>query len=176
MEIGARVCTPRKPVCGECPLHATCRGRLTDATLYPAPKAAKAKRPAIDVQCVVVENASGATLIARRPDSGLLKGQNELVCVEGVPTLSGKALLARLKALGVCAPCSKAAVGSMEQHGGFKHVFSHLEHNVTVWHAAASADECTRCALVNGVRWTRDVKNSGLTSAMVKSLKVLGRL
>jgi A/G-specific adenine glycosylase len=48
MELGALVCTPRNPACGECPLAERCHARLTgtQADLPPA----KARKATVDVE------------------------------------------------------------------------------------------------------------------------------
>jgi A/G-specific adenine glycosylase len=73
MELGATVCTPRNPVCGECPVAKACRGRASeDPERYPL----RRPRPAVphhDVALGVVLRA-GRVFIDRRPYGGLLGG------------------------------------------------------------------------------------------------------
>jgi A/G-specific adenine glycosylase len=74
MELGAMVCTPRSPECGECPLAKTCRARKagTQAEL-PNKKKAKAV-PHYTVVAGVIRNARGQILIDKRPATGMLAG------------------------------------------------------------------------------------------------------
>lgn len=74
MDLGATICTPRKPGCGICPLRSDCRARaLGMAETLPrrAPKAAKPARRGI---VYVAERHDGALLLERRPETGLLGG------------------------------------------------------------------------------------------------------
>jgi len=78
MELGATLCTPRRPKCLLCPLLAGCRAaRDGDPERYPAPKA---KREAERHRLLVAVAANGAgVLLFRRPeDSTLLAGTWEL--------------------------------------------------------------------------------------------------
>lgn len=78
MELGATVCTPRKPRCGDCPLRGACRAHAAgQETLYPATSGAKA------VEHVTV--ALGAALRDGRlllvPDTEMVRGHNLLPLV-----------------------------------------------------------------------------------------------
>ena len=74
MELGATVCLPKNPQCGDCPMAAVClgheSGRPTD---YPV-KAPKKKVPHIVVGAAVVVNRKGEVLIAQRRDKDMLGG------------------------------------------------------------------------------------------------------
>jgi A/G-specific adenine glycosylase len=82
MELGATLCTPRRPRCLICPLAAGCRAAATgNPERYPAP------RPRRQVEkrrlVVAVAAAGGRTLLFRRPEgSPLLAGTWELPWVE----------------------------------------------------------------------------------------------
>jgi len=73
MELGATVCTPRRPNCGECPVQSVCIARrqgLQDS--IPAPKTA-ARRGRIFSEVVVVKGRRGM-LVERRSDEGMWAG------------------------------------------------------------------------------------------------------
>jgi A/G-specific adenine glycosylase len=73
MELGALVCTPRNPQCGQCPLADTCRGYATGTpTQFPPPRVRTAT-VSVDVQALVVRSAQGVLLRRARPDE-LLTG------------------------------------------------------------------------------------------------------
>ncbi len=76
MELGATVCTPRAPKCGDCPLATVCRGRKRNPLDYPV-KAKKAKIPTLEVGAAVTWREDGRFLIARRHEKGLLGGMWE---------------------------------------------------------------------------------------------------
>lgn len=96
MELGATLCTPRRPKCLLCPLAPGCRARMAgDPESYPA---ARAKRESEKHRLVVaVAEREGRVLLFRRPDdSELLAGTWELpwVRAEGAAAPE-KALAAR---------------------------------------------------------------------------------
>ncbi|HET6469483.1 MAG TPA: A/G-specific adenine glycosylase [Geminicoccaceae bacterium] len=78
MELGALVCTPRRPACLECPWRPHCRGHASgapEALPRQAPKRRRAHRHAV---AFLLERDDGAILFHRRPDEGLLGGLAEL--------------------------------------------------------------------------------------------------
>jgi len=78
MDLGATVCTPRKPACAACPLADPCEARaLGIAATLPA-KTPKKKKPTRFGTCYLARRADGAVLLGRRPDAGLLGGMAEL--------------------------------------------------------------------------------------------------
>ncbi len=78
MDLGATICTPRKPRCVLCPWRPACRaarsGRAEDLPV----KAAKAERPIRRAIAFWVTAPSGAILLRRRPERGLLGGMIEV--------------------------------------------------------------------------------------------------
>jgi len=76
MELGATVCLPRMPRCGDCPLSKVCRGRKGNPMAFPV-KAQKAKIPTLEVGAAVTWRDDGRFLIARRHEKGLLGGMWE---------------------------------------------------------------------------------------------------
>lgn len=78
MDLGATVCTPRRPACDACPLAGPCEARaLGIAASLPA-KTPKKPRPTRHGTCYLARRADGAVLLGRRPDAGLLGGMAEL--------------------------------------------------------------------------------------------------
>ncbi|SLN42548.1 A/G-specific adenine glycosylase [Roseisalinus antarcticus] len=74
MDLGATICTPRRPACGICPWRDPCAARaagIADTLPRKLPKAAKPIRLGI---AYVARRADGAWLLQRRPDKGLLGG------------------------------------------------------------------------------------------------------
>jgi len=78
MDLGATVCTARRPACGACPLRADCRaGQAGTATRYPA-RAAKKPRPVRHGMAFWAVRGDGRVLLRRRPPRGLLGGMMEI--------------------------------------------------------------------------------------------------
>jgi A/G-specific adenine glycosylase len=84
MELGATVCTPRRPDCAGCPLSASCVAHASgDPERLPRPK----PRPApldVELELLVVERR-GRVLLERRPDAGRMAGMWQLPTRELVP-------------------------------------------------------------------------------------------
>ncbi len=74
MELGQKICTPRKPACEECPLMLGCRARASGNQLQRPYKPKKPPTPHYDVAAGIVYRADGRLLIAQRPLEGLLGG------------------------------------------------------------------------------------------------------
>jgi len=95
MEVGALVCLPRNPRCGECPLAADCRAcELGTPTAFPSPRP---RRETVDVETSVVVAVSAGRVLLRRarpdellaghwtlPESGMFPGAGN-----GGPILTG---------------------------------------------------------------------------------------
>jgi A/G-specific adenine glycosylase len=74
MELGATVCLPSSPSCGQCPLVGECRARAEgDPEAYPAPRS---RRPSVDLRwvaaCCVDER--GRWLVRQVTDGPILRG------------------------------------------------------------------------------------------------------
>lgn len=74
MDLGATICTPRRPACGRCPLRPFCaaaRQGRAEALPVRAPKLPKPLRQGI---AYLARRTDGAWLLERRPARGLLGG------------------------------------------------------------------------------------------------------
>jgi A/G-specific adenine glycosylase len=78
MDLGATVCTPKRPACSLCPLADECLAHARGAEeRYPV-KAEKAERPTRRGTAFVAVRDDGAVLLRRRADRGLLGGMAEV--------------------------------------------------------------------------------------------------
>lgn len=78
MDLGATICTPKRPACALCPWSEPCLARRRgDAETLPRRKA-KAERPTRYGVAFVARRFDGALLVRRRPDKGLLGGMLEV--------------------------------------------------------------------------------------------------
>jgi len=117
MELGATVCLPKQPRCGDCPVAAGCAAHASGAPeRFPAPAKRAAVRRSAAVAGVLVR--AGRTLLWRRPSEGLYGGLWELPTV---PSGDGKALAAELlRRTGL-----RAAPGA--SLGRLRHRLTHLD-------------------------------------------------
>lgn len=85
MELGATVCTSRRPSCGACPVAGWCRARAAGtAPDRPLPRPRRRPRRASYAVAVALDEA-GRTLLTRRPAQGLLAGTWEFPARELAP-------------------------------------------------------------------------------------------
>jgi A/G-specific adenine glycosylase len=124
MELGATVCTPAKPRCGECPIAALCVARARgEQDEIPAPKTAAA-RSTVYMACVVVRDGRGRVLLEKRPETGLWAGLWQ------PPTVESSGRRPTREAVG-------AALGAegLKRVGGFVHTTTHRDVRFTVYGA-----------------------------------------
>lgn len=74
MELGATICTPKKPLCPKCPLQPTCKAYQNNRQNELPFSSKKPKVPHFQIAVGVVFNDASQILINRRPDEGLLGG------------------------------------------------------------------------------------------------------
>jgi A/G-specific adenine glycosylase len=120
MELGATVCTPRKPHCGRCPARTHCHARLAGTQEErPAPKRAK-PLPHEDTAVAVVER-DGRLLLVRRPLDARLGGMWAFPCTvrsrgESVADAAERAVS---EGLGIVARAG-------DEIGTVRHIFTHV--------------------------------------------------
>ena len=93
MELGATVCTPRKPGCDACPLRAHCQARALG--LVDELPEGRARRAPVDVKvAAALVEKDGRVLLVRRPEGRLLGGMWEVPQTslesQGLPDLAAE--------------------------------------------------------------------------------------
>jgi A/G-specific adenine glycosylase len=78
MDLGATICTPKKPACSLCPWSEPCIARRDGRQLELPVKTDKAPRPTRYGSAYVARRPDGAILLRRRPPRGLLGGMSEV--------------------------------------------------------------------------------------------------
>jgi A/G-specific adenine glycosylase len=74
MDLGATICTPRKPACALCPLTPFCAGHAAGTAADLPRKSPKPEKPTRQGFAYVALSPAGDVLLERRPDKGLLGG------------------------------------------------------------------------------------------------------
>jgi A/G-specific adenine glycosylase len=74
MDLGATICTPRRPACGLCPWSGACRARALGLAADLPRRAPKAQKPIRLGHAYLARRSDGAWLLERRPERGLLGG------------------------------------------------------------------------------------------------------
>ena len=138
MDLGALVCTPRRPSCPKCPWTEDCRGRAAGiAELLPR-KGADRERPLKRGAAFVARNGHGAILLERRPENGLLGGMLQ-------PPLGPWA--AKFPTRDEALAQAPFRADWQRRAGTVRHGFTHFELEIQVWRAEVAA----RCK--TGGRW-----------------------
>ena len=78
MDLGATICTPRKPKCLACPWSAFCEGRIAGLAEELPKKKKKAPKPTRKGVAFWIVNGQDDILLRRRPQKGLLGGMVEI--------------------------------------------------------------------------------------------------
>jgi A/G-specific adenine glycosylase len=77
MDLGSAICTSKRPACQNCPWADDCRARKLGIQEQLPVKAPKMARPLKRGAAFVVHDKSGAVLLVKRPDKGLLASMLE---------------------------------------------------------------------------------------------------
>lgn len=74
MDLGATICTPKRPACGLCPWRPACAAWANGTAADLPRKAPKKRKPTRQGTAYLARRVDGAWLLERRPDKGLLGG------------------------------------------------------------------------------------------------------
>jgi len=152
MDLGAMVCTPRQPLCPECPLRKLCQAnRLGLSEQLPVKRPKKAV-PVRQQVALLLRDVQGRMLVRQRPLSGLLGGMWEFPTAEIVGAETAEAVALRtLRELGLSAP--------LQQMVCLTHTYSHFKLELTVFYGRVA--DSGRVA-ETGDQWLDDVGLSSL--------------
>ncbi len=149
MELGATVCLPKKPLCGQCPLKKGCKAfSLKKQDQFPVKKKKKPV-PHFDIACAVVRRKDGRILIAQRKPQGLLGGLWEFPGgkLEDGESLEQAAAREVLEETGV-----KVKIG--EKIATVKHAYSHFKITLHAFEAVFVSGT-PRALGCDKVKWVR---------------------
>ena len=121
MELGATVCTKKRPNCRGCPLHRLCKAHELGAEEgFPLPIQRKPRKKVLASVAVLWKGR--AFLVQKRPEKGLLGGLWELPGGKWRPGEDGEAALRRelMEEIG-------ADVVVLRAHRPVKHAYTHFE-------------------------------------------------
>jgi A/G-specific adenine glycosylase len=159
MDLGATICSPRKPSCAICPFLGSCLGqRAGSPETYPR-KAPKGDKPLRRGSTFVAIREDGAILVRTRPPKGLLGGMTE------VPGTDWSATTARrVDAVGAPFAANWQLVPE-----AVRHVFTHFPLELSVFVARVSQ---TTSAPV-GMTWlaAEDIPREAFPNLFRKVLK-----
>jgi A/G-specific adenine glycosylase len=159
MDLGAGICTPRRPSCLVCPVQSDCAANAQGIQERLPIRAVKAERPLRLGIAFLALREDGCVLLRRRPEAGLLGGMLE------VPSTAWDDLLPPTADALRAAPL-KADWWKMP--GTVTHTFTHFKLELVVYRALVAADATlTFWAEPDRCRW---VKRHELSSAALPSV------
>jgi A/G-specific adenine glycosylase len=149
MDLGATLCSPRRPSCSRCPVNKHCRAHQQGtAEQYPR-KSPKPGRLVRAGALFYIRRADGAVLVRTRAPAGLLGGMTE------IPTTDWwRHMIAPRR----CPALPKAIAGLVERHafirvpGQIRHAFTHFSLHLAVFVARVDG----RAAAPTGCRWVHE--------------------
>ncbi|MEH2512362.1 A/G-specific adenine glycosylase [Nitrobacteraceae bacterium AZCC 1564] len=158
MDLGATICTPKKPACALCPLNDDCTARTRgDQETFPrkAPKKNGNQRRG----AAFVVTRGDEILVRTRPEKGLLGGMTEVPTSEWIAGHDDEAALGH-------APVLKGATHWHRKVGVVTHVFTHFPLELVVYTASVPS----RARAPDGMRWVpiATLKDEALPNVMRK--------
>jgi A/G-specific adenine glycosylase len=141
MDLGASICTPKKPACALCPLNGDCVAR-TQGTQETFPRKAPKKSGELRRGAAFVVIRGDELLVRTRPEKGLLGGMTEVPGSEWRATQDDKAALKQ-------APELKGVMRWHRKAGVVTHVFTHFPLELVVY----TAQMPPRTRAPEGMRW-----------------------
>jgi A/G-specific adenine glycosylase len=166
MDLGATICTPKKPACALCPWMEPCTARQRgDAETFPR-KAPKREGRLRLGAAFVVQRADGFVLVRTRPPKGLLGGMTE------VPTTAWSHDFDASEALAGAPQFVRAKPKWRKLPGVVTHVFTHFPLELTVY----TTDVAASTPAPAGARWValHEVAGEALPNVMRKVLAHAG--
>ncbi len=156
MDLGATICTPRRPACALCPINEGCMALSTrDPEEFPV-KAPKAEKPIRTGAAFIAIANDGAIYLRKRKGKGLLAGMTEVPGSGWTARLDGDTTVE-------AAPFSAAWIPS----GTITHVFTHFELRLSVYRASNVQKQA-----INDGWWSKPDELSGeaLPTVMKKAI------
>lgn len=154
MDLGATICTPKRPNCLICPVSKLCKAnKQGEAETYPIKQKKKPKPHRTGHVFLLTDGED--ILLERRPDKGLLGGMLGLPGSDWVQA----SLIERSGA---------PASADWQERGKVRHVFTHFSLGLTIWQGKLEEDR------PQGV-WTAVDKVAGLPSVFAKAFRLLAQ-
>ena len=171
MDLGATICTPKKPACVFCPWNDSCIGRArSEAETFPRkiPKREGALRRGA---AFVVRRADGFLLVRTRLPKGLLGGMTEVPTTEWTPDFDDSGAPEHAPRFG--SSKRRKMVAWRRLTGMVRHVFTHFPLELSVY--ATELPAGTQAP--EGMRWIpiAEIAGEALPSLMRKVIAHAGR-
>lgn len=159
MDLGATICTPKRPACGLCPWMGDCAARKAGAPEELPRKRPKAAKPTRLGVAFLAVDPSGRVLLHRRPERGLLGGMLGLPGTDWSEVAPTKPAIAA--AAPVDAPWRDLSVEA-------RHTFTHFHLRLALHGAVVTGRSTTEGVWVA----QRDLDDQALPTLMKKALRL----
>jgi A/G-specific adenine glycosylase len=143
MDLGASICTPKKPACSLCPLNEDCAARVQGAQ-ETFPRKAPKKSGELRRGAAFVVTRGDQLLVRTRPEKGLLGGMTEVPGSDWRAGQDDKAALGQ-------APELRSVARWHRKAGVVTHVFTHFPLQLVVY----TAEVPRRTRPPEGMRWVQ---------------------
>lgn len=147
MELGATLCTPKRPACLACPIARHCKAHAHGVAEQLPRKAKRGAVRAMRAVAVAVDRG-GLVLAVRRPETGLMAGLWEL---PGGPLEAGEE--AKERAASLLQEAVGLEVRELEPVGQVEHLFTHRRLVLDVFRAKALPGTRVRLSVHTAHRW-----------------------
>jgi A/G-specific adenine glycosylase len=157
MDLGATICSPKRPKCMLCPINDQCTALTNgDPEHYPV-KAPKKEKPLRQGAAFIAVRGDGAVLLRKRPATGLLGGMAEPPNTHWTSRQDGDVTIAG-------APFD----ADWKPAGAIRHVFTHFELALTVWRA-----DSDNFPTPDGWWWSKpdEISGEALPTVMKKAIE-----
>ena len=131
MELGARICKPRNPLCDECPVNKDCQAYALGNQAERPVRKPKAAIPLHYLAAAIIRTGD-SVILRKRPQEGLLGGMWEYPNVRIVERGSGEAAARRLRESVAEELGLQIQVDS--QVAELKHAYTHFRVNLKAYH------------------------------------------
>ena len=139
MDLGATICTPKRPACERCPFTRSCQARVVGDPENLPVKAPKKEKPTRRGTAFWTVREDGAVLIRKRPPKGLLGGMMEVPSTQWVPDDVEQARAQRSREAMLAQAPAKAEW--KKRQGEVRHTFTHFHLVLDLYEGTVTRDD-----------------------------------
>lgn len=169
MDLGASLCSPKRPACGLCPIQPSCHASATDAPERFPVKAPKKTKPTRTGAAFVLfarsDGGAPSVFLRKRPETGLLAGMAEVPSTDWTASQDG--------ASGPEAGPATHPLGRLIQHwqraGVVRHSFTHFHLELSIFYSELAHETAPPAGRGWWAPWS-DLTNQALPNLMRKAL------
>lgn len=132
MDLGATICTPKRPACALCPFNGVCLALENDEPERFPVKAPKKEKPIRKGAAFVAVDEQGRILLRKRIESGLLGGMTEVPTTQWNSRVDGSTTLDEAPFIADWQAC-----------GHITHVFTHFELHLYIYRTKTNSKDHT---------------------------------